>query len=66
MATRPGAQGRSANCRRRGKAPRITQLQMATPIRRVDPVYPKLAIAAHVSGTVELLGVLGPTAAFTN
>ena len=41
------------------KAPRITQLQMATPIRRVDPIYPKLAIAAHVSGTVELLGVLG-------
>ena len=41
------------------RAPRITQLQMATPIRRVDPVYPKLAIAAHVSGTVELLGVLG-------
>ncbi|MEO8372120.1 MAG: energy transducer TonB [Candidatus Solibacter sp.] len=41
------------------KAPRITQLQMATPIRRVDPIYPKIAIAAHVSGTVELLGVLG-------
>lgn len=41
------------------KPPRITQLQMATPIRRVDPVYPKIAIAAHVSGTVELLGVLG-------
>ena len=41
------------------KAPRITQLQMATPIRRVDPIYPKFAIAAHVSGTVELLGVLG-------
>lgn len=41
------------------KPPRITQLQMATPIRRVDPVYPPIAIAAHVSGTVELLGVLG-------
>ena len=41
------------------KPPRITQLQMATPVRRVDPVYPKIAIAAHVSGTVELMGVLG-------
>jgi protein TonB len=38
---------------------RITSVQMATPIRKVEPVYPRLAIAAHVSGTVELLGVLG-------
>jgi periplasmic protein TonB len=41
------------------KPPRVTQLQMATPIRRVDPIYPQIAISAHVSGTVELLGVLG-------
>jgi len=41
------------------KPPRITQLQMATPIRRVDPVYPAMARNAHIQGTVELLGVLG-------
>jgi protein TonB len=41
------------------KPPRITQLRMATPIHKVDPVYPALARQAHVSGTVELLGVLG-------
>jgi protein TonB len=39
--------------------PRITSLRMATPIRRVDPIYPLLAKQARVSGTVELLGVLG-------
>ena len=41
------------------KPPRITQLRMATPIHKVDPVYPGLARQARVSGTVELLGVLG-------
>lgn len=41
------------------KPPRITQLRMATPIHKVDPVYPALAKQARVSGTVELLGVLG-------
>ena len=41
------------------KPPRITQLRMATPIHKVEPVYPALARQAHVSGTVELLGVLG-------
>lgn len=41
------------------KPPRVTQLRMATPIRRVDPVYPLLARQARVAGTVELLGVLG-------
>ena len=41
------------------KPPRITQLRMATPIHKVDPVYPVLARQARVSGTVELLGVLG-------
>jgi protein TonB len=39
--------------------PRITSVRMATPIHRVDPVYPPLARQARVSGTVELLGVLG-------
>jgi protein TonB len=38
---------------------RITKLQMAEPIQRVQPVYPQLARTAHVSGTVELMGVLG-------
>ena len=32
---------------------------MATPIHKVEPVYPALAKQARVSGTVELLGVLG-------
>ena len=41
------------------KPTRITQLRMATPIRKVEPVYPALARQARVSGTVELLGVLG-------
>ena len=41
------------------KPPRITVLRMATPIHKVDPVYPALAKQARVSGTVELLGVLG-------
>jgi len=41
------------------KPPRITQLRMATPILKVEPVYPALAKQARVSGVVELLGVLG-------
>jgi protein TonB len=41
------------------KPQRITQLRMATPIRKVEPVYPPLAKQARVSGVVELLGVLG-------
>ena len=41
------------------KPPRITVLRMATPIHKVEPVYPALARQARVSGTVELLGVLG-------
>ena len=41
------------------KPPRITVLRMATPIHKVDPVYPAPARQARVSGTVELLGVLG-------
>jgi protein TonB len=41
------------------KAPRVTALRMATPIHKVEPVYPVLARQARVSGTVELLGVLG-------
>ena len=41
------------------KPPRITQLRMATPILKVEPVYPALARQARISGVVELLGVLG-------
>jgi protein TonB len=41
------------------KPPRITSIRMATPIYKVDPVYPHLAKVAGVSGVVELLGVLG-------
>ena len=32
---------------------------MATPVHRVDPIYPPLAKQARVSGVVELMGVLG-------
>jgi protein TonB len=41
------------------KPPRITVIRMATPIYKVEPIYPPLAKQARVSGTVELLGVLG-------
>ena len=41
------------------KPPRISVVQLATPIRRVEPVYPPLARQARISGTVELIGVLG-------
>ena len=41
------------------KPPRITSIRMATPIYKVDPIYPHLAKVAGVSGVVELLGVLG-------
>jgi protein TonB len=39
--------------------PRITTLRMASPIHRVEPIYPPLAKQARVSGVVELAGVLG-------
>ena len=39
--------------------PRITSVRMATPVHRVEPLYPPLAKQARVSGVVELLGVLG-------
>src|ERR1017187_759466 len=41
------------------KPPRITVVRMATPIYKVEPIYPQLAKVAGVSGVVELLGVLG-------
>jgi protein TonB len=41
------------------KPPRITVLRMATPIYKVEPIYPLLAKQAGISGVVELLGVLG-------
>jgi protein TonB len=39
--------------------PRISRVELATPLHRVEPIYPKLAIAAHVQGVVQLMGVLG-------
>jgi protein TonB len=39
--------------------PRIATLRMASPIHRVEPIYPALAKQARVSGVVELAGVLG-------
>jgi protein TonB len=38
---------------------RISELQLATPIRKVEPIYPVLAKQAHIQGMVQLLGVLG-------
>src|SRR5262249_3016185 len=38
-------------------AKRISIVKAATPIRRVDPIYPPLARTAGISGTVELVGV---------
>jgi periplasmic protein TonB len=39
--------------------PRITVLQMAEPIQRVNPIYPQIARTARIGGKVELMGVLG-------
>jgi protein TonB len=41
------------------KPPRISAVELARPIRRVDPIYPPLARQARISGVVELQGVLG-------
>ena len=41
------------------KPVRISVLQMGKPVYKVEPVYPQLARQARISGTVELLGVLG-------
>ena len=41
------------------KPPRVTVMQMAEPIQRVNPIYPPLARQVRVSGKVELMGVLG-------
>jgi protein TonB len=41
------------------KPPRISVVELARPIRRVDPVYPPIARQMRVSGVVELQGVLG-------
>lgn len=32
---------------------------LGEPVRRVEPLYPRIAIAARISGTVELEGVIG-------
>jgi protein TonB len=34
-------------------------VRLAHPIHRVEPRYPQLAIAAHISGAVELEGIIG-------
>ena len=39
--------------------PRISRIEMARPIHRVEPVYPRLAVTARIQGTVRLMGVLG-------
>jgi protein TonB len=41
------------------KPPRISVVELAHPIHRVDPIYPPLARQARISGVVELQGVLG-------
>jgi periplasmic protein TonB len=38
---------------------RTSSIELARVIRRVEPVYPPIARLAHVSGTVELTGVIG-------
>jgi len=38
---------------------RISVVELARPIHRVDPIYPKLAIISRIQGTVRLMGVLG-------
>ena len=41
------------------KPGRVSQVQLATPIFKVEPAYPILARQAGISGTVDLMGVLG-------
>jgi protein TonB len=41
------------------RPPRISVVELAHPIHRVDPIYPPLARQARISGVVELQGVLG-------
>jgi periplasmic protein TonB len=41
------------------KPVRVTEVRMAEPIQRVNPVYPEMAKRTRVSGKVELMGVLG-------
>jgi protein TonB len=41
------------------KPARVTEVRMAEPVQRVNPVYPEMAKRTRVSGKVELLGVLG-------
>ncbi len=38
---------------------RISMIQMARPIHRVDPVYPPMARQMRIAGVVELQGVIG-------
>src|SRR5207245_10377113 len=40
-------------------ARRVSRLEMAIPLRRIEPVYPAAAIARRIQGKVRMLGVLG-------
>jgi periplasmic protein TonB len=42
-----------------GKPSRVSMIEMARPIHRVEPVYPSIAKQARVAGVVELQGVIG-------
>ena len=45
---------------------RISELQLATPIRKVEPIYPVLAKQAHIQGIVQLLVCSAPMDGSTN
>jgi protein TonB len=38
---------------------RISVVELARPIHRVEPIYPRLAVISRLQGTVRLMGVLG-------
>ena len=42
-----------------GKPSRVSMIEMARPIHRVEPIYPSIARQARVAGVVELQGVIG-------
>jgi periplasmic protein TonB len=42
-----------------GKPSRVSMIEMARPIHRVEPIYPPLARQMRVAGVVELQGVIG-------
>jgi protein TonB len=42
-----------------GKPSRVSMIEMARPIHRVEPIYPSIARQVRVAGVVELQGVIG-------